>query len=426
VDNFASGHPAPHKMDAMTDPVRTIAERVRTRVLREGVDLAGDGAVAARYANEEVRRYSERALAGAHAQLGDEQGTAREVVASITGFGPLQPFFDDPEVEEIWINAPTRVFVARDGVAELTTLVLSDREVRELVERMLQHSGRRVDLSSPFVDASLPDGSRLHVAIPDVARAHWAVNIRKFQRRIRSLARLVELESLPPRASEFLRMSVLAGANILVSGATHTGKTTMVNALMSAARIGERVVTVEETFELDLDVRDLVALQCRQPSLEGTGEITLRRLIKEALRMRPDRLIVGEVREAESLDLLIALNSGLPGMCTIHANSARDALAKLCTLPLLAGRNIDSSFVVPTVASCVDLVVHLAIDREGRRRVVEITAPTGGCTGASVDAEPIFVMRDGALVTTGARPARLEKFRAAGLDPEIVLAEPRT
>ena len=406
----------------MTDPVRTIADRVRTRVLREGVDLATDGSVAARYATEEVRRYSERALAGAHAQLGDEAGTARDVVASITGYGPLQPFFDDPTVEEIWINAPTRVFVARDGVAELTTVVLSDREVRELVERMLQHSGRRVDLSSPFVDASLPDGSRLHVAIPDVARAHWAVNIRKFQRRIRSLSALVELGSLTPHASEFLRMSVLAGANFLVSGATHTGKTTMLNALISGARTGDRVVTVEETFELDLDVRDLVALQCRQPSLEGTGEITLRRLIKEALRMRPDRLIVGEVREAESLDLLIALNSGMPGMCTIHANSARDALAKLCTLPLLAGRNIDSAFVVPTVASCIDLVVHLTIDRDGRRRVAEITAPTGGCTGAAVDAEEIFVTRGGVLVATGAAPARLEKYRSVGLDPDIVLS----
>ncbi|MBT2499577.1 CpaF family protein [Agromyces sp. ISL-38] len=406
----------------MTDPVRTIADRVRTRVLRDGVDLAGDEAIAARYAREEVRRYSERALAGAHAQLGDEHGTAREVVASITGYGPLQPYFDDPGVEEIWINSPTRVFVARDGVAELTTVVLSDREVRELVERMLQHSGRRVDLSSPFVDASLPDGSRLHVAIPDVARAHWAVNIRKFQRRIRSLAQLVELGSVTPQASEFLRMAVLAGTNILVSGATHTGKTTMLNSLMSSARTGDRVVTVEETFELDLDVRDLVSLQCRQPSLEGTGEITLRRLIKEALRMRPDRLIVGEVREAESLDLLIALNSGLPGMCTIHANSARDALVKLCTLPLLAGRNIDSSFVVPTVASCIDLVVHLAIDRDGRRRVAEITSPTGGITGAAVEADPIFATRAGLLVATGGRPARLEKFDAAGLDPEIVLA----
>lgn len=408
-------------MDAMSDAVRTIAERVRTRVLREGVDLAGDDDVAARYANDEVRRYSERALAGAHSGLVDEAGTARDVVAALTGYGALQPFFDDDTVEEIWINGPARVFVARGGVSELTNLVLSDREVRELVERMLAHTGRRVDLSSPFVDASLPDGSRLHVAIPDVAREHWAVNVRKFQRRIRSLAALVELGSLTVQASEYLRMSVLAGANILVSGATHTGKTTMLNALMSGARTGDRVVTVEETFELDLDVRDLVALQCRQPSLEGTGEITLRRLIKEALRMRPDRLIVGEVREAESLDLLIALNSGLPGMCTIHANSARDALAKLCTLPLLAGRNIDSAFVVPTVASCIDLVVHLAIDRDGHRRVAEILAPTGAASGASVDAEAIFATSDGVLRATGARPARLEKFEARGFDPDHVL-----
>jgi pilus assembly protein CpaF len=254
-----------------------------------------------------------------------------------------------------------------------------------------------------------------------VTRAHWAVNIRKFQRRIRSLAQLVELGSMTHQASEFLRMSVLAGANILVSGATHTGKTTMLNALMSAARVDDRVVTVEETFELDLDVRDLVAMQCRQPSLEGTGEITLRRLIKEALRMRPDRLIVGEVREAESLDLLIALNSGLPGMCTIHANSSRDALVKLCTLPLLAGRNIDSSFVVPTVASCVDLVVHLDIDRDGTRRVMEIAATTGKTTDASVEAESIFLRRCGSLEPTGVRPSRLDKYAAAGFDPDIVL-----
>jgi pilus assembly protein CpaF len=407
----------------MSDPVRSIAERVRGRVLREGVDLARDEALASRYAAEEVRRYSERALAGQHAPLVDERDAAREVVASITGYGPLQPFFDDPTVEEIWINAPTRVFIARAGVPELTTVVLSDREVRDLVERMLQHSGRRVDLSSPFVDASLPDGSRLHVAIPDVTRAHWAVNIRKFQQRIRSLGQLVELGSMTRPAAEFLRMSVLAGANILVSGATHTGKTTMINALMSGARSAERIVTVEETFELDLDVRDLVAMQCRQPNLEGTGEITLRRLIKEALRMRPDRLIVGEVREAESLDLLIALNSGLPGMCTIHANSARDALAKLCTLPLLAGRNIDSAFVVPTVAACIDLVVHLTIDRQGRRRVAAIDAPTGTTSGASVDADAIFRHDHGrgSLVATGARPARLEKYDAAGFDPGILL-----
>ncbi|MGI9823919.1 CpaF family protein [Agromyces sp. Marseille-Q5079] len=407
----------------MTDAVRTITDRVRTRVLREGVDLARDPNAAARFTREEVRRYSERALAGTQVHPIDELATVRDVEAAITGYGPLQPYFDDPEIEEIWINGPTRVFVARDGVAELTTVVLSDREVRELVERMLQHSGRRVDLSSPFVDASLPDGSRLHVAIPDVARAHWAVNIRKFQRRIRSLDALVVLGSLTPAAASFLRAAVVAGANLLVSGATHTGKTTMLNALMSAARIDERVITIEETFELDLDVRDLVSLQCRQPSLEGTGEISLRRLIKESLRMRPDRLIVGEVREAESLDLLIALNSGLPGMCTIHANSARDALAKLCTLPLLAGRNIDAAFVVPTVAACIDLVVHLGIDSLGRRSVVEILAPTGGTSAGAVDGELLFATVDGVLRPTGTRPRRLEKFSAAGHPIDALFSE---
>ena len=322
-------------MQSMSDAVRTIIEQVRVRVRRDGVDLGADGVLAEQYVHDEVRRYSERALGGSLPLLADEHQAAKEVVASLTGFGALQPLLDDPGIEEIWINAPTRVFVARNGVPELTNLLLTEREVRDLVERMLQASGRRVDLSSPFVDASLPDGSRLHVVIPDITHKHWAVNVRKFTARIRDLNQLVASGSLTQQAAEFLRMCVLAGQNILVSGATQTGKTTMLNALLSSARQNERIVTVEETFELDLSARDVVAMQCRQASLEGTGEITLRRLIKESLRMRPDRLVVGEVREAESLDLLIALNSGLPGMCSIHANSARDALSKLSTLPLL-------------------------------------------------------------------------------------------
>ncbi|MBC7443706.1 MAG: CpaF family protein [Ramlibacter sp.] len=405
----------------MSEAVRIITEQVRSRVRRDGVDLASDNRLTEQYVRDELQRYSERALGNSLPLISDERQAAREVVASLTGFGALQPFLDDPGIEEIWINAPTRVFVARDGVPELTTMVLTETEVRDLVERMLQASGRRVDLSSPFVDASLPDGSRLHVVIPDITRQHWAVNIRKFTRRIRDLQQLVGLGSLTQQSAEFLRMCVLAGQNILVSGATQTGKTTMLNALLSATRTNERIVTVEETFELDLAARDVVAMQCRQPSLEGSGEITLRRLIKESLRMRPDRLIVGEVREAESLDLLIALNSGLPGMCSIHANSARDALGKLSTLPLLAGRNIDSSFVLPTVAGCIDIVVHCAIDRHGRRRVTEILAPSGGLTGAVIEASPIFLMREGSLEPTGGHPTKLAKFRAAGLDPAIVL-----
>ncbi|TFD80746.1 CpaF family protein [Cryobacterium sp. Sr8] len=405
----------------MSEAVRIITEQVRMRVRREGVDLASDGGLAEQYVRDELQRYSERALGGSLPLIADERQAAREVVASLTGFGALQPFLDDPGIEEIWINGPSQVFIARDGVSELTGMVLTEQEVRDLVERMLQASGRRVDLSSPFVDASLPDGSRLHVVIPDITRKHWAVNIRKFTRRIRDLNQLVGLGSLTQQAAEFLRMCVLAGQNILVSGATQTGKTTMLNALLSSTRPGERIVTVEETFELDLSARDVVAMQCRQPSLEGTGEITLRRLIKESLRMRPDRLVVGEVREAESLDLLIALNSGLPGMCSIHANSARDALAKLSTLPLLAGRNIDSSFVLPTVAGCIDIVVHCEIDRHGRRRVTEIIAPSGQLAGPMIEASPVFLALTGTLEPTGGFPTKLAKFRAAGLDPALVL-----
>jgi pilus assembly protein CpaF len=406
----------------MSNPLAHIADRVRERVRVDGVDLGSDSVLASRYVHEEIRSYSEKALGGSVPLLTDESLAARQIVATLTGFGSLQPYFDDEEVEELWINAPDEVFVARNGVPELTGVVLRDGEVRDLVERMLQSSGRRVDLSSPFVDASLPDGSRLHVVIPDVTRKHWAVNVRKFSRRIRDLQTLVGLGSLTAQAAEFLRMCVLASQNILVSGATQSGKTTMLNALLAGARANERVVTVEETFELASASRDVVGMQCRQPSLEGTGEITLRRLIKEALRMRPDRLVVGEVREAESLDLLIALNSGLPGMSSIHANSARDALVKLSTLPLLAGRNIDSGFVVPTVASCIDLVVHCELDRRGRRRVVEILSPTGAVTGGTIEASPIFALRDGVLAATGGHPQRTAKFANAGLDPAVVLA----
>jgi len=405
----------------MSHALAHIADRVRERVRLDGVDLGSDEALAARYVRDEVQRYSERALGGSVPLLDDEANAAQQIVATLTGFGALQPYFDDAEVEEIWINAPDAIFIARDGIPELTGITLTDGDVRDLVERMLQHSGRRVDLSSPFVDASLPDGSRLHVVIPDVTRRHWSVNIRKFTQRIRDLQRLVALGSLTQQAAEFLRMGVLAGQNIIVSGATQSGKTTMLNALLAGCRPSERIITVEETFELSLFSRDVIGMQCRQPSLEGTGEITLRRLIKESLRMRPDRLVVGEVREAESLDLLIALNSGLPGMSSIHANNARDALIKLSTLPLLAGRNIDSGFVVPTVAGCIDLVVHCELGRQGRRRVVEILAPTGNVTAGVIEASSIFAISDGQLQPTGSYPSRTAKFSAAGLDPAVVL-----
>lgn len=237
---------------------------------------------------------------------------------------------------------------------------------------MLRDSGRRLDRSEPFVDATLQNGSRLHVVIPDVTREHWAVNIRKFPSQVYSLSDLVVFGSITELMARFLARKFAAGVNILVSGATQAGKTTILCALLDVGARNQRLVSVEETFEIRTNYTDWVAMQARQANLEGVGEITLRRLVKEALRMRPSRLVIGEVRQAEALDLLIALNSGIAGLCTIHANSAFDALEKLKLLPLLAGENIPALFVSQTVERNIGLVVHCEMSAAGQRKVTQV------------------------------------------------------
>jgi len=295
-----------------------------------------------------------------------------DVARELMAFGKLQPLMDDPAVEEIWINSPKIIRKAIAGVSLDAQITLSSDEIESIIERMLRPTGRRLDRSNPFIDASMPDGSRLHVVIPEITKKHWSVNIRKFPERIITMERLEALGSITSRQRSLLEHAIERGQNILVSGATQSGKTTLLCALLQAAPEQQRVISVEETFEIQIDKPDWVAMQTRQASLEGGGSVDLRRLIKEALRMRPDRIVVGEVREAESLDLLIALNSGLPGLCTIHANSAKDAIAKICTLPLLAGANISSDFVRATVGSCVNLVVHCELSANGHRKITEI------------------------------------------------------
>ncbi len=262
----------------------------------------------------------------------------------------------------------------------------------------------------------LPDGSRLHVVIPDITRTAWAVNIRKFVLTANTLDELVSLGTLTKRAARFLEAAVAAGLNIIVAGGTQTGKTTLLNCLAAAIPARERVITCEEVFELRVPLPDVVSMQTRQPNLEGTGEVRLRRLVKEALRMRPERLIVGEVRQEECLDMLIALNSGLPGMCTIHANSAREAVTKLCTLPLLAGENVSHSFVVPTVAASVDLVLHTMRDATGARRVREIVAVPGRVEGDMIETADIFTTREDRLVLADGWPPHQQRFTLAGVD----------
>lgn len=400
----------------MADGVGLLESEVRELIRRRGLDPARDLDDLEDLIAAAVADYDDRALVGLVPRLADPARTSKLLHDVIAGLGPLQEYLDDPEIEEIWINEPGKVFVARAGRAELTTTILDAEQVRDLVEKMLRTSGRRLDLSTPFVDAALPTGERLHAVIPDVTRQHWAVNIRKYLVRAGRLADLVALGSLTPVAADFLDAAVASGLNVVVSGATQAGKTTMINALAGSIPSHEHIVTCEEVFELRLAARDVVAMQCRQPNLEGTGEIRLRRLVKEALRMRPDRLIIGEVREAEALDMLIALNAGNPGLCTIHANSAREAVVKLCTLPLLAGENVSDRFVVPTVASAIDLIVHLDLAADGRRRTREIVALSGRVEHGVVETAPIFERRDEVLARADGFPPHHDRFERAGYD----------
>lgn len=374
----------------MTHPSVAVSESVRRRLRAERTDPTAEPELARRIAQAEVRRHNDLALSRGGALVDDEGALVRDVLASFTGYGPLQPLLDDDGIEEIWLNGADRVHIARGGISERIPLQLTESQLRDIVERMLQATGRRVDLSQPFVDASLPDGSRLHVAIADVVRGGWAVNIRKFLPAHRSLEAMVAHGTLPAQLAHELSGAMRAGRSVLVSGATHAGKTTLLGALLASCADRQRIITVEETFELAVDGPDVVALQGRQASLVGTGEITLRRLVKEALRMRPDRIVVGEVRDAEALDLVLALNTGVPGAGTIHANSAVEALEKLSILPLLAGRNIDRGFIAPAIAASVALVVHCERTADGSRRVAEVIAPTGEIVDGRITTRGVY------------------------------------
>lgn len=387
-----------------------VEARVRELIQRIDVDPVTD--------SDRVLQLIQECVADMFAggQLTDPQSTIREVHHQIAGFGPLQEFFDDPEVEEIWINEPTRVFIAKGGRSQLTGVVLTDTQVRDLVERMLRTSGRRLDLSQPFVDAVLRDGSRLHVVIPDITQSHWSVNIRRFVVRPRSIHDLVDRGTITRDAAQFLEAAVISGLNVVVAGGTQAGKTTLLNSLLGCIGPQERIISCEEVFEIRINHPDWIAMQTRDASLEGTGEVPLRRLVREALRMRPTRLVVGEVRQGESLDLLIAMNSGMPSLSTLHANSAREAVTKLCTLPLLAGQNIPGDFVVPTVAGAVDLVVHTATRADGARRITEIAGLTGRVENGIVEMSVIFKDEGQGLALRGGYPPHPHRFAQAGFD----------
>ena len=344
-------------------------------------------------------------------RVSDPSRVRSAVLDELLGYGPLQDLLDDPRVSEIMVNGVETVFVESQGVLRRTNRAFeSEEQLLRVIDRMVRSSGRRVDQSSPMVDARLLDGSRLNVVLPPLAVDGPSVTIRKFTAGKLSTEDLVTRGALSPEAADFLRLSVASKANILVSGGTGTGKTTILNVLSSFIGRHERLVTVEDAVELALDLPNIIRLETRPANAEGAGAVTIRDLVRNSLRMRPDRIVVGEVRGAEALDMLQAMNTGHEGsLSTLHANTPRDALRRLETMVLLGGVELPLRAIREQIASAVDVIVQLTRDATGRRFVSSITEVVG-MEGDVVSTADLFVRASGTmdapLAATGVAPRR--------------------
>ncbi|MGB9921069.1 MAG: CpaF family protein [Moorellales bacterium] len=363
---------------------------------------------------------------------------AREIVEDAAAFGPITPLLDDPEVTEIMVNGPERVYVERHGRIERTEIRFRDNaHVMHILEKIVAPLGRRIDESMPMVDARLPDGSRVNAVIPPIALVGPTVTIRKFYRDRLTAEDLVRLGTLTPEMMRLLEACVKGRLNIIVSGGTGSGKTTLLNVLSSFIPPEERIITIEDAAELQLQQEHVITLESRPPNVEGRGAVTIRDLVRNALRMRPDRIVVGEVRSGEALDMLQAMNTGHDGsLTTAHANSPRDLLSRLETMVLMAGMELPVRAIREQIASAIDLIIHQSRFKDGSRKVTHITE-VQGMEGDTITLQDLFVYRPegydpagrvkGRFTATGIRPKFLEKLAAYGLTlpPEIFFPSSR-
>lgn len=348
-----------------------------------------------------------------------------QIAAEILGLGPLQPLLEDDTITEIMVNGPRNIYVERRGKIQRLPITFENNEhVMRIVERIVSPLGRRIDESSPYVDARLQDGSRVNAIIPPISLVGPVLTIRKFSRNPFTVDQLVQFGSITPEAVQFLDACVKARVNIVISGGTGSGKTTLLNVLSSMIPADERIITIENAAELQLRQEHVVTLESRPANIEGKGEITIRNLVVNALRMRPDRIIVGEIRDEAALDMLQAMNTGHDGsMTTLHSNSPRDTMARLETMVMMAGMDLPVRAIREQSSSAIDLVVHQERMRDGTRKVTNITE-VSGMEGDVITMTDIFVFEQvgfennqviGRMHPTGLRPKFIEKIEASGI-----------
>ncbi len=348
-----------------------------------------------------------------------------QIAAEILGLGPLQPLLEDETITEVMVNGAKNIYIERKGKLHRVPVTFENNEhVMRIIDRIVAPLGRRIDEASPYVDARLPDGSRVNAVIPPISLVGPVLTIRKFAKNPITLEQLIQFGTITPEALQFLKACVESRLNIVISGGTGSGKTTLLNILSSFIPADERIVTVENAAELQLRQEHVVTLESRPPNIEGRGEVTIRQLVINCLRMRPDRIIVGEIRDEAALDMLQAMNTGHDGsMTTLHSNSPRDTLARLETMVMMAGMELPVRAIREQVASAIDLVVHQERLRDGTRKVVFITE-ISGMEGDVITMTDLFSfeqtgIEDGRIIgrlrATGLRPKFMDKIEAAGI-----------